>query len=275
MWRPIREGRRRRRYGVTMSRDDVIEDGAEAMTAGGRARSVISLASRRRIRTFGVVDDVTAYWESLRCGRVVPLRSEIDPRGIDGALDCAFIVERIAPGFARFRLAGSYLVDLMGAEVKGMPLSMLFAQGSRKRLAEAVEGVFAGPETLRMQVAAERGLGRPTVAGEMVLLPLRSDLGDVTRALGCLATEGEIGRAPRRLQIRAGERVDALTGLTPTAERPRASAAIRDALPEPEADPMRRAEPRAASARPEENAPRPVLRPVPGAPHLRVLEGGE
>lgn len=35
----------------------------------------------------------------------------------------------------------------------------------------------------------------------MLLLPLRSDLGDVTRALGCLIAEGEIGQGPRRFDL--------------------------------------------------------------------------
>ena len=35
----------------------------------------------------------------------------------------------------------------------------------------------------------------------LVMLPLRSDLGDVSRALGCLVTRGVSGRAPRRFEI--------------------------------------------------------------------------
>ncbi|MEM9129958.1 MAG: hypothetical protein AAGA97_09595, partial [Pseudomonadota bacterium] len=38
--------------------------------------------------------------------------------------------------------------------------------------------------------------------GTMVILPLRSDLGDISRALGCLVTSGEIGEGPRRFKIR-------------------------------------------------------------------------
>ena len=35
----------------------------------------------------------------------------------------------------------------------------------------------------------------------MVLLPLRSDLGDIDRVLGGIALNGQIGRTPRRLEI--------------------------------------------------------------------------
>ncbi|MEM1421046.1 MAG: PAS domain-containing protein, partial [Pseudomonadota bacterium] len=52
---------------------------------------------------------VEAYWEGLRAGRLVPRRADVDPRGIDQALEYSFILERIAPGMARFRLAGMHL----------------------------------------------------------------------------------------------------------------------------------------------------------------------
>ena len=35
----------------------------------------------------------------------------------------------------------------------------------------------------------------------MVLLPLQSDLGDISRVLGCFETSGPIGRAPRRFNV--------------------------------------------------------------------------
>ena len=217
-----------------------VEGGAGRPMSGG----VIALRRAGGARgRHSVLDDVQRYWNVLKGGRLVPLRSDIDPRGIEGALDSAFIVERIAPGIARFRLAGSFLVDLMGSEVRGMPLSVMFAPGSRGSLSQAVEGVFSGPETLRMGLTAERGLGRPSLRVEMLLLPLRSDLGDVSRALGCLSAEGSVGRTPRRLEVRSMERTDLVEG-GPVAE------------PRGEGCP----------------APAARLRPVPGAPHLKVVE---
>jgi hypothetical protein len=35
-------------------------------------------------------------------------------------------------------------------------------------------------------------------------LPLRDDMGDITRAVGCLVTEGHIGRTPRRFTVDSG-----------------------------------------------------------------------
>ena len=69
-----------------------------------------------------ILADLRSYWDSLRKGRAVPDRADVEPKGIRRALDYAFILERIAPGAARFRLAGRHLVDLMGMEVRGMPV---------------------------------------------------------------------------------------------------------------------------------------------------------
>lgn len=150
---------------------------------------------------FAMINEVRAYWEALRDGGNMPLRAQINPRGIEGALEGAFILERIAPGVARFRLAGMHLVDLMGMEVRGMPLSALFDPPGRNALAIGLEQVFAAPAVLELRLAAERGIGKPELCGRMLLLPLRDDGGQTRLALGCLATEGEIGRKPRRFHI--------------------------------------------------------------------------
>ncbi len=141
------------------------------------------------------------YWEGLRQGSRLPLRSEIDPRGIDGALEGAFLLERVAPTVARFRLAGMSLVDLMGMEVRGMPLSAMFAPADRKKLAEALQQVFATPATLDMTLEAERGIGKPALSARMLILPLGQSDDERPQALGCLALSGEIGRNQRRFHV--------------------------------------------------------------------------
>ncbi len=151
-----------------------------------------------------VVAQIRAYWEGLRRGRDVPARAEIDPRGIEGALEYAFILERVAPGMGRFRLSGMHLNDLMGMEVRGMPLTALFTPEARKRIADATEAVFAGPAVAEVMLSAEAGIGKPALVARMILLPMKSDMGDVTRILGCIVAEGpEIGRTPRRFLVDA------------------------------------------------------------------------
>lgn len=152
---------------------------------------------------FPVLQNVESYWDSLRGERPVPDRSELDPRRIQPALSCAFILERLAPGVARFRLAGTHLNDLMGMEVRGMPLTSFFLPESRRRVSAALEQVFDHPAKAWITLAGDRGIGKPPLDACLLLLPLRSDAGDVTRALGCLSTLGPVGRTPRRFDVRS------------------------------------------------------------------------
>jgi len=73
--------------------------------------------------------------------------------------------------------------------------------GSRGRISDVLETVFQGPQIAEITLNSAPAYGRPGLDGKMLLLPLRSDLGDVTRALGCLVTEGTTGLAPRRFDL--------------------------------------------------------------------------
>ena len=151
-----------------------------------------------------IVAQMRAYWEGLRAGREVPARADIDPRGLENALEYAFILERVAPGMGRFRLAGMHLNDLMGMEIRGMPLTAMFTPEGRKRVADATEAVFQGPAIAELVLTAEAGIGKPPMTARLLLLPMTSDMGDVTRILGCLVGEGQgIGRTPRRFLVEA------------------------------------------------------------------------
>ena len=154
-----------------------------------------------------ILAEMRAYWTSLRQGRALPSRADVTPQGLRGALDYAFILERVGPGGARFRLAGRHLVDLMGMEVRGMPLCALMYPGSRGRLSDVLETVFQGPQIAEIELNSPGSYGCPELTGRLLLLPLRSDLGDVTRVLGCLVSQGEIGSPPRRFDLIA-ERAD-------------------------------------------------------------------
>jgi len=162
---------------------------------------LVSLEDRRIRRRVPALLRVEDYWESLKGSRLVPDRAEVDPRGLTGALEYAFVLERIAPGLARFRVAGMHLSDLMGMEVRGMPISAVFTPETRPELSRTLEAAFNEPARIRMQLRGEDGIGRPALTGEMTLLPLRSDGGEVNRALGAVTMDGGIGRQPRRLSI--------------------------------------------------------------------------
>ncbi|MCV2865686.1 PAS domain-containing protein [Albidovulum sediminicola] len=173
---------------------------------------VVPFAGARKDMTRSTVEEVRAYWEALRGGRPVPLRSEVDPRGIERALDYAFILERVAPQIARFRVAGGHLNDLMGMEVRGMPITAMLSPGSRPQMGAVLADVFESPAVAEVVLRAEAGAGRPELTARLLLLPMRSDRGGIDRALGCLASNGQIGLAPRRFSLSETLRTEIAAG---------------------------------------------------------------
>ena len=149
-----------------------------------KEQTVVAMSDYQPETGFAALAQVEAYWEALRGNRVVPRRSDIDPRGIEHALENAFIVERIAPGIARLRIAGAHLTEVMGMEVRGMPLSTFFTPDARAQVAQVLEEVCQSPATAQLRFAAPESVGRPALEGRMVLLPLKRN-GDGSVAFLC------------------------------------------------------------------------------------------
>lgn len=165
-------------------------------------QNVVSMSGHQTDTGYAAIAQVEAYWQALRGNRAMPKRSEIDPRGIEMALEYTFIIERVAPGVARIRIAGTHLNDLMGMEVRGMPLSAFFTTNTRRRISDIVEEVLQTPMIcdLRVSIPGSEGNAQPK-EGRMILLPLSSDLGHASRILGCFVTKGEITAASQGFTI--------------------------------------------------------------------------
>ena len=155
------------------------------------------------------------YWTALRAGRPAPRRSEIDPRQIEPLLENAFILERTAPDAARFRLAGAHFSTLMGMEVRGMPAAAVFVPGFRAACDRALSAVFDDGAQVLLDLVAEEP-GRMALSGRMLILPLASETGTLSRAMGGLVTAGIIGAPPRRFSIRGHQVLDPAAGAYPT-----------------------------------------------------------
>lgn len=163
--------------------------------------NIVSLVSRRMDDVFSSISQIDAYWEGLRVGSNIPSRAQIDPRGLEDALEYAFILERISPSIFRFRLAGMHLSDLTGMDVRGMPISAMFLPESRTEIGELMKSVCDHLKVSTLTLGAEGGFGKPTLEAKMIMAPLLDDQGNVTRILGSLQTKGMIGRQPRRFRI--------------------------------------------------------------------------
>lgn len=187
--------------------------------ASQNAQNVILMSDHRTYSGYRPLAQVEAYWEALRGNRLMPCRSDIDPRGIEDALPYAFVLERVAPGVARLRIAGSHLRESMGMEVRGMPVTSFFTAAARPLAAEALEEVFQMPGQTTLHLTSAGAFGKPPLEARMLLMPLKSDLGDVSRALGCFVAVGELGTAPRRFDLSHQQRRSSLASpATPISE---------------------------------------------------------
>jgi hypothetical protein len=147
------------------------------------------------------------YWQALRHSQRIPSRNDIEPRQIDEALPHAFILQRVAHGVARMRIAGQELHDLLKMDARGMPISTFFTPESHDSLSDLIEAAFSAPAIISVPLISPGGLLRHELTGTMLLLPLRDTKGDTTRILGALVTEGIRGGRPRRFQIAPGAHI--------------------------------------------------------------------
>ena len=177
-----------------------------------KAGHVVDMSSKRSSDSFRICNQIEAYWESLRLGDRLPCRADVDPRGIEDALNNAFILEAIGAGHGRFRIAGMHLNELMGMDVRGMPASCFLVPQSRDMFAQALTTVLQRPAVVRLSLRGESRLGQPLFDGHMLMLPLVDDEGKISRVLGCLETFGTIGRSPRRFELKRVDtrRLDAI-----------------------------------------------------------------
>lgn len=182
-------------------------DGSEGRSAGqNHTRTadglrVIRIDSHRARPGQTQFAQLEAYWTARCRAGLPPRRADIDPRGIEGALGHAFVLERIARGEAKLRVGGQSIGDLLGMEPRGMPFSALIEPAARGAMQDIMVHLFDDPAVCRLSLSAPGGIGRPALTARLVLWPLCDDAGTVNRALGCLVASDLPGRAPRRFAI--------------------------------------------------------------------------
>ncbi len=167
--------------------------------------SPVQLSAHHPVQGRTILQELEQYWRDLRGARRIPVRSDVDPARIDSALPHAFILDRVAPGVGRLRVAGQKLSSFVGMDARGMPLTSFFSADGRDTVMRQTELVFSGPALVEVPLVSHRSLGRPKLTGCMLLLPLLGPDGEVSRALGAIFTDGMIGRAPRRFDIAEGQ----------------------------------------------------------------------
>ena len=178
----------------------MTEDGDEH---GGREPTEITLLSSRDTPTGrSALAELEDHWRELKAASPhLPRREDLDASRIAGALPHAFVLERAAPGEARFRIAGRSVAGLMGREPQGIPFSILFTPASRPSLRTWIERCFQGPALVDLMVEASQGSLRQPLHGRLLLLPMLDGEGQVTRALAGLLMDGVTRRGNERFRL--------------------------------------------------------------------------
>lgn len=141
------------------------------------------------------------YWASLtRPGRVAD-RSDIDPAALGGLIEDCLMLERVAPGVARIRVAGQRVAALTGPDPRGLALGALFDAGSRADLAALTEAAFATPAIVEFPLRSGGDPWQHCLEGRLLILPSRDGFGRINRALAALVLSGRRGQGARRFVL--------------------------------------------------------------------------
>lgn len=129
------------------------------------------------------LSQVRAYWEALRRDGAIPDRGQLDPRGLVGMLDRVFLAEGIGRGLVQVRIAGSALVEAAGMDLRGLPLSCLFAPEARPHLAAALQEVLDGQVLVELDLCLAPCATEPLA--RLALFPM-TDQAKRQLVLGCI-----------------------------------------------------------------------------------------
>lgn len=134
---------------------------------------------------FPALTEVETYWQALRSRHHVPLRADLDPRGIRGALSKAFVLECSDPEEPRFRIVGSDIIELYQNDLGGRPLTDLVVSHRRSAIQDVIRDVCRLPAQVQMDLSVPKITG-DVLELRMVLLPMKDASGQRSRILGCL-----------------------------------------------------------------------------------------
>jgi hypothetical protein len=131
------------------------------------------------------VNQLYAYWDRVRNGRVAPSRIEINPVDIAPLLAETFIAECVGPSRYRIRLAGTKICNHFGRELRGADVLEFWDEAGRESLVELLAGVFGEGGVGHALIQARTKQGRLCTL-EFVLMPLTHGGDAINRGLGAI-----------------------------------------------------------------------------------------
>lgn len=123
------------------------------------------------------------YWTAAKADAVAPLRKELEPRAMKLVLPWVFILERIDRELAPFRLAGTGICAQYEQELAGTNFLSLWLGDCRRTMRSLLENVATMPAPAYVEFEAQAS-HNCTAIGEVLLLPLFDDAGEVHQILG-------------------------------------------------------------------------------------------
>lgn len=127
------------------------------------------------------------YWNDVRGSRTTPPRRfEINPGRIAAILPSTFILERDDADTYRFRLAGTRVCEIFGAELRGTNFLTGWTPADRSALVRHLAALSkqGAVEIIHMEAAP---VARASTPFEMLLLPLRHTSDAIDRILGAFS----------------------------------------------------------------------------------------
>ncbi|WP_175484759.1 PAS domain-containing protein [Jannaschia pohangensis] len=166
---------------------------------GGNSAQFGDLTGLRMMRKSPLLEEAWRYWTSLREGSDLPRRAALDPHAMRLILGHAMILDQVRHGTVRVRLGGHVMHDLMGMDVRGLPIRAFFDVADRTRVVDQIEQVFDTPASLELDLISDGKEG--IVTGRMLVLPLLDAAGQPTKALTVMVTDRMVRDTPRRFSL--------------------------------------------------------------------------
>jgi hypothetical protein len=170
-----------------------------------------------------------AYWNGVRGEHLAPRRFDIEPAKISSILSSTFMLERIDSSTYRYRLAGTAVCNIFGAELRGSNFLDGWPPEDHLSLMRRLS-VLSGSGAVELIQLEAAPTGHASVPFELLLLPLRHTGEAIDRILGsfvALDCPGWLGHVPL-----ATKRLIANEFIWP-AGNPNREAAARHPLPRP------------------------------------------
>lgn len=173
--------------------------GIDDINGPSPATRIHGIQGLRTMRRSAILEQAWRYWASRREGADLPRRTALDPKAMGPVLGHAMILDRVRPGTVRVRLGGHVLHQMMGMEVRGLPVRAFFDVADRDRVMAHIEKVFTIAATLEFDLISDGPDG--IVTGRMLILPLLDTANRVTKALAVLVSDRIVTDPPRRFQL--------------------------------------------------------------------------